>query len=179
MCSNLLDALHFRQEVFEQVLNPVLQRGGRGGAAGAGAFHAEIDDSVAKTLERDVAAIAGRTRVSIRSLIVSTISASAELKNSSPSGAASPVRIGAPERKNSVTTPSTAGRRCCHSPSVLVTEMKSGAKNTPPTPGSSIRALASGERSACSGSRASNVPASKTARPGRNFSVAGFGVASV
>ena len=45
-----------------------------------------------------------------------------------------------------MTTPSTAGLSWLHSPSFLVTEMKSGAKNTPPTPGSSSSALASGER---------------------------------
>ena len=76
-------------------------------------------------------------------------------------------------------TPRIAGRKCCHSPASLVTEMKSGAKNTPLTPGNCISALASGELSACSRSRTSKVPASMTGRPGRNFSVAGFGVASV
>src|SRR5713226_2205818 len=55
---DLLDALHLRQEMLEQVLDAVLQRRGRGGAAGAGAFHREIDDPVAKTLEGDVAAVA-------------------------------------------------------------------------------------------------------------------------
>src|SRR5271166_379003 len=126
-------------------------------------------------------ATAGRTRVSISSLIASTVSASLASKNSPVEAASAPPDAirGSPERKNSVTTPSTAGRRCCHSPSVLVTEMKSLAKNTPETPGSSISALASGERSASAGSRASNVPSSITTRPGRNLSVAGLGVASV
>ena len=78
-----------------------------------------------------------------------------------------------------MTTPSTAGLSWLHSPSFLVTEMKSGAKNTPPTPGSSISALASGEASASAASRASKVPDSSTGRPGRNLSVVGLGVASV
>src|SRR5271165_528213 len=53
-----LHLLNLRQEVPEQVLDSVPQRGGRGGAAGAGAFHFEVDDAVAKTLEDDVAAVA-------------------------------------------------------------------------------------------------------------------------
>src|SRR5271170_492742 len=57
--------------------------------------------------------------------------------------------------------------------------MKSLAKKTPVTPGSCIKALARGDRSAVSRSRASNVPSSITGRPGRNLRVAGLGVASV
>ena len=89
-------------------------------------------------------ATAGRTRVSISSLIVSTVSESSAWKNSSSDAAAAPESTGAPERKNSVTTPSTAGLSWLHSPSFLVTEMKSGAKNTPPTPGNLHQRL--GER---------------------------------
>ncbi len=124
-------------------------------------------------------ATAGRTRVSISSLMVATVSESSAWKNSSSAAARAPVSTGAPERKNSVTTPSTAGLSWLHSPSRLVTEMNSGAKNTPPTPGSSSSALASGEASASAASRASNVPDSSTGRPGRNLRVAGLGVASV
>ena len=53
-----LHALNIRQEVLEKVLDSVPKRRRRGGAAGAGALHLEIDDSVAKTFEDDVAAVA-------------------------------------------------------------------------------------------------------------------------
>ena len=57
-----LHALNIRQEVLEQVLDSVSQRRRRGGAAGAGALHLEIDHAVAETLEDDVAAIARHCR---------------------------------------------------------------------------------------------------------------------
>ncbi|MNW23030.1 hypothetical protein D3C71_2248670 [compost metagenome] len=57
--------------------------------------------------------------------------------------------------------------------------MKSKPKYTPVTLGISNRVWASGDACACSAFRNSAVPVSKTTRPGRNFSVAGFGVASV
>ena len=124
-------------------------------------------------------ATAGRTRVSINSLMVSTTSVSAALKNSSALAAAAPVSTGAPERKNSVTTPSTAGRKCCHSPSDLVTEMKSPEKKTPLTPSMENSACASGERAAAEALGMSSTPSCMTERPGRNFRVAGLGVDSV
>jgi hypothetical protein len=60
-----------------------------------------------------------------------------------------------------------------------VMEMKSEPKKTPPTFGISNSAAASGDCLAASLLAMSRVPASNTARPGRNFSVAGLGVASV
>ena len=75
--------------------------------------------------------------------------------------------------------PRMAGFRCCHSPSPLVTLMKSVPKNTPLTPSISNSRAASGDALLVSGSRNSNVPWSSTGRPGMNFRVAGFGVASV
>ena len=79
-----------------------------------------------------------------------------------------------------MTTPSTAGRRCCHSPSVLVTEMKSGARNTPPTPGSSIKRL--GERGALGLLRVERLERARVQAPRGRAGISGwpgFGVASV
>ncbi len=80
--------------------------------------------------------------------------------------------------------PRIAGRRCCHSKpgssrSSLVTVMKSLPKKTLETPGTSNSRKASGDGAAASGVRNSAVPSPSTARPGRNFKVAGLGVASV
>src|SRR5215831_9105769 len=127
-------------------------------------------------------ATAGRTRASINSLMVATVSESFASKNSSPSpdGAASALfTIGAPDMKCSIMTPRIAGLSCCHSPAVLVTAMKSEPKNTPEIPAISNRRSASGDCAAASLSRMSSVPLVKTGRPGRNLSVAGFGVGSV
>src|SRR5262249_33680508 len=59
------------------------------------------------------------------------------------------------------------------------TVMKSVPKNTPLTPSISNRRSASGDCAASAALGMSSVPSASTARPGRNFSVAGFGVASV
>src|SRR4029078_4416982 len=75
--------------------------------------------------------------------------------------------------------PRIAGLSCCHSPPVLVTAMKSDPKNTAPTLATSNSLAASGDCAAASVVVVSRVPVSSTARPGRNFSVAGLGVASV
>src|SRR6476646_10798789 len=75
--------------------------------------------------------------------------------------------------------PRMAGFRFCHSPSPLVTLMKSEPKNTPVTPSISNSRVASGEPSVSSPARNSRVPSPSTGRPGMNFSVAGLGVASV
>ena len=48
-------------------------------------------------------------------------------------------------------TPRMAGFRCCHSPSPLVTLMKSEPKNTPVTPSISNRRAASGDALLASG----------------------------
>src|SRR5262249_51654133 len=52
-------------------------------------------------------------------------------------------------------------------------------KNTPEIPAISNRRSASGDWAAASLSRMSSVPLVSTGRPGRNLSVAGFGVGSV
>src|SRR5262245_33485284 len=127
-------------------------------------------------------ATAGRTRASISSLMVATVSESFASKNSSRSsdGAASALfTIGAPDMKCSMMAPRIAGLSCCHSPAVLVTATKSEPKNTPEIPGISNRRSASGDWAAASLSRMSSVPLVSTGRPGRNLSVAGFGVGSV
>src|SRR5215471_14912215 len=127
-------------------------------------------------------ATAGRTRASISSLMVATVSESFASKNSSPSsdGAASALfTIGAPDMKCSMMAPRIAGLSCCHSPAVLVTATKSEPKNTPEIPAISNRRSASGDWAAASLSRISSVPLVSTGRPGRNLSVAGFGVGSV
>src|SRR5215470_13395182 len=127
-------------------------------------------------------ATAGRTRASISSLMVATVSESFASKNSSRSsdGAASALfTIGAPDMKCSMMAPRIAGLSCCHSPAVLVTATKSEPKNTPEIPAISNRRSASGDWAAASLSRMSSVPLVSTGRPGRNLSVAGFGVGSV
>src|SRR5665213_2663701 len=127
-------------------------------------------------------ATAGRTRVSIRSLMVVTISSSALSKNSFSSSLwpASPARSsGAPDMKCSMMAPRMAGLSCGHSPSALVTVMKSEPKNTPLMPLIANSRSASGDFAASAGSRRSSVPVSSTVWPGRNFRVAGLGVASV
>src|SRR5262249_12537585 len=127
-------------------------------------------------------ATAGRTRASINSLMVATVSESFASKNSSPSpdGAASALfTIGAPDMKCSMMTPRIAGLSCCHSPVVLVTAMKSEPKNTPEIPAISNRRSASGDCAAASLSRMSSVPLVSTGRPGRNLSVAGLRVGAV
>ena len=64
-------------------------------------------------------------------------------------------------------------------PGAAVTETKSRPKNTPVTSPRPKIASASELASASSGVAKSRVPDSMTVRPGRNFSVAGFGVDSV
>src|ERR1043166_1044034 len=127
-------------------------------------------------------ATAGRTRVSIRSLMVATVSASAGSKNSPDSSAAAlapDATIGAPDMKCSMIAPRIAGLSCGHSPSALVTVMKSEPRNTPPTPWMSNSRSASGDCAASALLGMSSVPLASTVRPGRNLSVAGLGVASV
>src|SRR5579883_1828486 len=63
--------------------------------------------------------------------------------------------------------------------SCLVTVMKSLPRKTPATCGSANSRSASGERRAAARSGKLAVPFFTTTRPGRNFSVAGFGVCSV
>src|SRR5690606_2359871 len=76
--------------------------------------------------------------------------------------------------------PRMAGLICCHSTSsALVTVTKSLPKKTPVTPPAAKMRRASGDFAAASAVGKSAVPASSTVWPGRNFSVAGFGVDSV
>jgi hypothetical protein len=76
--------------------------------------------------------------------------------------------------------PRMAGFMWSHSaPSALVTVTKSVPKNTPVTLSTAKMRLASGDLSAVSAEGKSAVPISSTDWPGRNFSVAGFGVDSV
>ena len=103
-------------------------------------LHLEIDDSVTKTLEDDVAAVirdrrpdAGLDQLLDRLDLLGILGIE-ELAGRDGIGAAGLDQRLAGEVE-SVTTPSTAGLRCCQSPSVLVTEMKSLAKNTALTPG--------------------------------------------
>src|SRR5262249_52191525 len=81
--------------------------------------------------------------------------------------------------KCSMMAPRIAGLSCCHSPSLLVTVMKSEPKNTPLIPFMPNSRSARGELAAALGSRMSRVPEARTVRPGRNLRVAGLGVASV
>src|SRR3546814_3674886 len=61
----------------------------------------------------------------------------------------------------------------------LVTVTKSAPRNTPSTPGTVNRRLASGEASASAAAMKLTLASGSTSRPGRNFRVAGFGVVSV
>ena len=63
--------------------------------------------------------------------------------------------------------------------SALVTVTKSVPKNTPVTPSTANTRLASGDLEAASDVGKSAVPMSSTVWPGKNLSVAGFGVDSV
>src|SRR5579875_1181209 len=122
------------------------------------------------------AATAGRTRVSISSLICETTSS----PSSAAVGSTVPVRSGSPEEKCSTRAPSTAGFNSDHElSSALLTETKSAPKNTCVTPSRPKRRSARGERVAASASAKFAVPSSITVRPGRNFKVAGLGVVSV
>ena len=59
---DLLDLLHFGNEMAEQVLDAVLQRRRRGRAAGAGALHVQEHGAVLVAAEGDVAAVLGNRR---------------------------------------------------------------------------------------------------------------------
>src|SRR5258708_6492496 len=125
-------------------------------------------------------ATAGRTRVSISSLMMATVSASSLSKNSSaPAASIAPLTIGAPDMKCSMMAPRIAGLICCHSVSDFVTVMKSLPRNTPATPGTPNSRSARGDFAASAALGMSRTPSGNTGRPGRNFRVAGFGVASV
>src|SRR5216684_476812 len=125
-------------------------------------------------------ATAGRTRVSISSLMMATVSASSLSKNSSsPAASIAPLTIGAPDMKCSMMAPRIAGLICCHSASDFVTVMKSLPRNTPATPGTPNSRSARGDFAASAALGMSRTPSGNTGRPGRNFRVAGFGVASV
>ncbi len=60
--SDLLHRMHLGHEVRQQVLDAVLQRGGGGGAALAGALHRQVDRAFAEAAELYVAAVAGNSR---------------------------------------------------------------------------------------------------------------------
>src|SRR5512143_3810297 len=60
--SNRANLLHLGDEVPEEVLDAVAERGRRGGTPGAGAAHVKIDDALAIALEGDVAAVLGDGR---------------------------------------------------------------------------------------------------------------------
>ena len=127
-------------------------------------------------------ATAGRTRVSISSLMVATVSASAASKNSSlviVVAGDTVASSGAPEMKCSMITPRIIGFSSGQSLALLVTVMKSAPKKTPVTPAISNKPSASGDCAAPAGSRKSSVPFPASTRPGRNLRVAGFGVGSV
>src|SRR5690606_29495805 len=63
---DLLDALHLRHEVAQEVLDAVLQRRGRRGAARAGALHVQEDGAVLEAAEGYVAAVLGHRRAHAR-----------------------------------------------------------------------------------------------------------------
>src|SRR5262249_61803688 len=85
----------------------------------------------------------------------------------------------APDMKVSTMATRIAGLSSCLSPSPLGTAMKAEPKNTPDTPVMPKRRSPSGDWEADPLSRMSSVPLGSTDRPGRNLSVAGFGVGSV
>ena len=145
-------------------------------------FICQIDDAVLEAAERDVAAVLGDRRAHPRldqlldggdGLGVLGLE---ELRRLGPAPFRSRTS-GAPDMKCSMMAPRIAGLSCCHSPSALVTVMKSQPKNTPVTPGISNRRSASGD---CAAPRpVGNVEraVASTARPGRNFRSPGSGSA--
>src|SRR5665213_3170316 len=141
----------------------------------------EAPSKLLKMMSPPSPATAGRTRVSSNSLICETISASPSSKLSSLASSAAPSMSGASRVKCSMIAPRIDGFRCRQSlESVFVTEMKSLPKNTRDTSSMANSARARGERSPDSRVGKSATAASPiTSRPGRNFSVAGFGVDSV
>ena len=82
-------------------------------------------------------------------------------------------------RKMPMMIPSTAGFRCAHSTSFLVTETKSCPNITNSTPAMDSSASASGALAALSSERIQAPPVASTVWPGKNLSVAGLGVGSV
>ena len=94
-------------------------------------------------------ATAGRTRVSISSLMVRPSRCRRRRRIRRRIGGGGAVcpsrRSGAPDMKCSMIAPRISGLSCCHSPSVLVTVMKSEPKNTPPTLAISNSFSASGD----------------------------------
>src|SRR5271165_738518 len=126
-------------------------------------------------------ATAGRTRVSINSLIWETTSSSSSSPASTIALSATASNTGRPAVKCSMITVRIAGFNWYQSLSPsFVTVIKSAPKKTPVTCGRENSRSASGEvRAATSGSVKFAVPEAMTVRPGRNFRVAGFGVCSV
>ena len=111
---------------------PWLQGRGRGRAARAGALHDEIDDAVLEAAERDVAAVAGHRRADagLEQLLDGLDGRGVRLVEEllavlDPWSPLPSAKSGAPVMKCSMIAPRIAGFRCCHSPSALVTVMKS------------------------------------------------------
>ena len=144
----------------------------------------QIDDAVLEILEDDVAAIHRDRRAHARFQQLLDLRDDLVILLASRFGAwrlpAAPMITGRPAVKCSMIAASTAGFSWRQSlSSVFVTVMKSAPRKTPPTSGSWNSRSASGERAAALRSGKFAVPDSMTVRPGRNFSVAGFGVCSV
>ena len=127
-------------------------------------------------------ATAGRTRVSINSLMVATVSASLASKNSSSSPVAGRLALGEQRRAGHVVLHDGAED---HRLELLPLAVglghgdEIGAEEHTADAADLEQALGQWGFRGAIPSRMSSVPASSTVRPGRNFRVAGLGVVSV
>ena len=165
---------------------PCLQRRGRRRAAGAGALHVQVDDAFLVALEGDVAAVVGdgrahagldqvlddgdRLRVLGVEEFVARLPRSPRLSASSGAPDMIVLHDGAEDRRLHLLPVAVGlGDR----DEVGAEENAADIRNVE----QALRRAAIARRPRWS--RMSSVPVSSTARPGRNFSVAGLGVASV
>ena len=138
----------------DETFDALLQRGGRRGAARAGALHGKIHHPLAKAAKGDIAAIIGHGGANARFQQVENLRDDILVLCR-----VAPVAFG------------------ILGPAVTVT--KSRPKNTPVTSPSENSASARGEAAASSSLVNSRVAAGITSRPGKNLRVAGLGVVSV
>ena len=174
-------------EVAEQVLDAALERGGRGRAARAGALHVEEDGAFLEALEGDVAAIHGHGRAHaggeqfldhFDGLAVFFVEELIDLVDST--SAPPSTMTGLPERKWSMIDAENGrldmgpvGVVLGHRDEIGTEEHAGDARNA-----RTGRAPAANCRRASALRKSRGSPTS-TSRPGRNFRVAGLGVASV
>jgi len=171
-------------EMTQQILNAVAQRRRRRRTAGAGAFHIEIDDAVLEAAERDVAAVIGdrgtnpgldqfldggnRRGVHLvkKLLAVLDLGAAADQERRARHEV---LHDGAQDHWLELMP---FARALGHGDEI-------GAEEYPAYSADTEQPLGERRLFGLRGMRRSRVPLSRTGRPGTNFIVDGFGVASV